>query len=74
MTELKYDPVEGVSGKDTNKCSYMMHNINLLVIQPCDWDIVTNYSLYPVFSHEIFEIMTRLSYDRAYLCSYEGIK
>ena len=27
MTELKYAPIKGVSGKDTNKCSCMMHNI-----------------------------------------------
>ena len=29
MAELKYAPIKGVSGKDTNKCSYMMHSINL---------------------------------------------
>ena len=29
ITKLKYDHIKGVSGKDTNKCSYMMHNINL---------------------------------------------
>ena len=29
MTKLKYAPIKGVSGKGSNKCSYMMHNINL---------------------------------------------